>query len=272
MGLNSAIYEGEVRHRRFGKVERQFSYRVFMTYLDLAEIPEVMAVHPLWSTRPRSPVSFRRADYLGPADKPLDECVRDRVEAQTGTRPQGPVRMLTNLRFLGLLENPVSFYYCFDRTGRQLEAVLSEVTNTPWGDRHCYVSDEVRHRGTVVSSRVEKALHVSPLMDMDHTYELTFGLPGASLPVHIDSKKDGRKAFDATLKLSRKEIDRAALGRLLLTYPPMSYRVLAGIYSQAAVTWLKGARFHARPPAAKAGSRQPAANGRGPEARPTCPV
>ncbi len=251
MGLSSAIYEGEVRHRRFSEVEREFTYRVFMVYLDLAEINQVMSIHPLWSTRPRSAASFRRHDYLGPSSEPLDACVRDRVAARTGSRPGGPIRMLTGLRYFGLLENPVSFYYCFDRSGKRLEAVLAEVTNTPWGDRHSYVVDGVGRGGSFVSSRLEKAMHVSPLMDMDHSYELNFGLPGDSLPVHIESEKAGQKAFDATLRLSRTEINRRSLSRVLLTYPPMSYRVLAGIHTQAAVTWLRGARFHGRPPTSR---------------------
>jgi DUF1365 family protein len=271
MGMNSAIYEGEVRHRRFGDVEREFSYRIFMMYLDLAEVPQVMSLHPLWSTRPRSPASFRRRDYLGPADRPLDECVRERVEVRSGIRPSGPVRMLSNLRYFGLLENPVSFYYCFDRSGTRLEAVVAEVTNTPWGDRHSYVVDGVRSGGTVVSSRVEKALHVSPLMDMEHTYELTFGLPGPSLPAHIDSEKDGLKRFDATLKLARTELDRGELSRLLLTRPPMSYKVTAGIYAEAAKTWLKGARFHARPARNLDETGPTAAAPRG-RHHPACPV
>jgi len=272
MGLNSAIYEGRVRHRRFGDVQREFSYRVYMMYLDLAEIPQVMAVHPLWSTRPRSPVSFRRSDFLGPADRPLADCVRDRVEQGSGVRPDGPVRMLSNLRHFGLVENPVTFYYCFDRSDTQLQAVLAEVTNTPWGDRHCYVVDGVKSGGAVVSSRVDKAMHVSPLMDMEHTYELTFGLPGASLPVHIDSEKNGRKAFDATLKLSRTEIDRNALSRLMLRHSPMSWKVLAGIYSEAAKTWLSGARFHPRPAAGSGDPQRQAAVVRDSGARAACPV
>ena len=270
MGLSSAIYEGEVRHRRFSEVEHEFTYRMFMVYLDLAEVPEVMSIHPLWSTRPRSPAAFRRADYLGPVERPLDACVRDRVAGRTGTRPEGPIRLLTGLRYFGLLENPVSFYYCFDRSGERLEAVLAEVTNTPWGDRHSYVIDGVSRGGSLVSSRLEKAMHVSPLMDMDHTYELTFGLPGDSLPVHMDSEKDGEKAFEATLKLSRTEIDRASLSRVLLSYPPMSYRVLTGIYTQAAITWLKGAHFHGRPPDGEREAGQPAITS--PVTASACPV
>ncbi|MEX1219596.1 MAG: DUF1365 domain-containing protein, partial [Solirubrobacterales bacterium] len=216
-------------------------------YLDLNEIPEVMSLHPLWSTRPRSPVGFRRSDYLAPSDRPLDGSVRDQVQRQTGSRPAGPIRMLTNLRCLGLIENPVTFYYCFAPGGEKLEAVLAEVTNTPWGDRHSYVLDGVERDGAVVSSRREKAMHVSPLMDMDHVYALRFGVPGATLPVHIASSKDGEAAFDATLRLSRTEITRSAISRTLVAYPPMSWRVLSGIYRQAAITWLRGAPFHPRP-------------------------
>lgn len=247
MGLSSAIYEGSVRHRRFADVSREFSYRIFMAYLDLDEIEEVMSIHPLWSTRPRSPVSFRRSDYLAPTDLPLEESVRSAVARKTGSRPTGPIRVLTNLRHFGLAENPVSFYYCFSPDHERLEAVLAEVTNTPWGERHSYILEAAGGRGAVVSSRREKAMHVSPLMDMDHVYTLSFGIPGATVPVHIASSKGGKLAFDATLNLSRTELTRKAISRTFLNYPPMSWRVLAGIYRQAAITWFQGATFHAHP-------------------------
>jgi DUF1365 family protein len=247
--LESAIYEGSVRHRRFGPVSREFSYRIFMVYLDLDEVGEAMAIHPLWSTRPRSPVRFHRADYLGPAVLPLDVCVRDTVERQTGTRPMGPVRMLTNLRYLGVIENPVTFYFCFEPDGISLRAVVAEVTNTPWGDRHAYVIDGRFAGGARVCSRLDKALHVSPLMGMEYTYELSFGRPGETIPVHIKSEKDGATAFDATLRVSRTEMTPRSMTRILAAYPPMSLRVKSGIYRQAALTWLAGAKFHPRPPA-----------------------
>jgi DUF1365 family protein len=247
MALESAIYEGSVRHRRFGPVAREFSYRIFMVYLDLDEVGESMSIHPCWSTRPRSPVRFRRSDYLGPAALPLDACVRDAVERETGTRPGGPVRMLTNLRYFGMVENPVSFYYCFEPDGTSLQAVVAEVTNTPWGDRHAYVVDGRFADGARVCSRLDKALHVSPLMDMEHSYELSFGRPRETVPVHIKSEKDGITAFDATLNLSRTEMTPRSMSRILATYPPMSLRVKSGIYRQAALTWLAGAKFHPRP-------------------------
>lgn len=244
MTLASAIYDGTMRHRRFVPFEREFSFRLFMIYLDLEEIPEVMRIHPLWSTRRRSPVRFRRADYLGPAELPLRDAVCDLVETRTGRRPVGPIRMLTHLRFWGVIQNPVTFYYCFDRQGERLETVVAEVTNVPWGERHAYVIDQQHGSAGAVSATMPKRLHVSPLMGMDHEYELNFGKPGRSLPVHIESRHEGRRYFDATLNLRRMNLSRSLLGQLLVTRPPMSLKATAGIYYQALCIWLRGARFH----------------------------
>ncbi|HTU15517.1 MAG TPA: DUF1365 domain-containing protein [Solirubrobacterales bacterium] len=247
-GLDSAIYEGRVRHRRFEPIEREFSQRIFMLYLDLDELPEVMAIHPLWSTRRRSPARFRRADYLGPAERPLKRAVADLVERRTGRRPDGPIRMLTHLRYWGRIENPVTFYYCFDPAG-ELRTVVAEVTNTPWRDRHAYVIDGPADQSGVISAKAPKAMHVSPLMGMDHEYELRFGTPGVSMPVHITSRRGDERYFDATLNLERHAISRRKLARLFFEYPPMSFAVIAGIHLQAAASWAKGARFHRRPAA-----------------------
>lgn len=248
--LNSAIFDGRVRHRRFEPVQREFSYRIFMVYLDLDEIPEAMSIHPLWSTRPRSPASFHRSDYLGPSDRPLKQAVRDLVEARTGARPQGPVRMLTHLRYWGVCFNPVSFYYCFDPEGHKVETVLAEVTNTPWGERHTYLVNTPRSPG-VLAADVGKRLHVSPLMGMDHRYQLIFGEPGLTLPVHMESHREGRLYFDATLNVERKELTRGLLSRLLLTRLPMPAKVLGGIHLEAARTWLSGASYHPHPEKAR---------------------
>ena len=102
-------------------------------YLDLAELPGVFDPHLLWSARRAAVAWFRREDHLGDPAKPLDECVRDEVQRQTGIRPDGPVRLLTNLRYFGYVMNPVSYYYCFHKSTNRLQTVLAEVHNTPWG-------------------------------------------------------------------------------------------------------------------------------------------
>ncbi len=82
-------------------------------YLDLEELPELFDGSLAWSARRPALARFRRSDYLGDPRRPLREEVLDLLEARTGRRPGGPVRLLTQLRQFGFTFNPVSFYYCF---------------------------------------------------------------------------------------------------------------------------------------------------------------
>jgi len=244
----SAVYEGTVRHRRFEPVEHEFSYRLFLMYLDLGELPGVLDPYPLWSARRRAPACFRREDFIGDPARALAECARDAVEAETDSRPAGPVRLLTGLRYLGHSFNPVSFYYCFDSDGERVEAVVADVENIPWGESHPYVLAR-GGEGPVLSDELDKRLHVSPLMGMDQTYAFRAGEPGARLSVHIESRPAASeaKSFDATLNLRRRELSRSLLLGLLARYPAMSLQVVAKIYAQSLRLKLKGARYFPHP-------------------------
>ena len=242
----SALYEGRVRHRRLEPVEHSFSYPLFMVLLDHDELPQVLDPLPGWSARRPAPAWFRRRDHPGDSATPLAEHVRETVAAQTGTRPTGPVRTLTNLRYFGHCFNPVSFHYCFDADRTSVRAVLAEVSNTPWRESHSYVIGAEGSNG-VVSGRLEKEFHVSPLMGMDHVYDWRTTVPGDDLAVHISSRRRGALVFDATLSLTRRELSRANAGRMLIRYPAMTAQVIARIYWQALRLRLKGAPWHPHP-------------------------
>lgn len=245
----SAVYEGTIRHRRFEPVEHSFRYRLFLMYLDLEELPEVLDPYPFFSARRPAPARFRREDFMGDPARPLDECARDAVAAATGARPAGPVRLLAGLRYFGHSFNPVSLYYCFDPPGERVEAVVADVRNIPWGERHPYVLARGERRGSVLSQELEKTFHVSPLMGMDQTYAFRAAEPGERLAVHIESRpQDGKgKTFDATLSLRRRELSRLTLAGLLARYPAMSLQVVAKIYAQSLRLKLKGARYFPHP-------------------------
>ncbi|HEU4461543.1 MAG TPA: DUF1365 domain-containing protein [Solirubrobacterales bacterium] len=247
--IESAVYEGWVRHRRFEPVEHAFRYPLFLMYLDLAELPEVLDPYPFFSARRRALARFRRGDFMGDPARPLDECAREAVAAVTGARPAGPVRLLTGLRYVGHSFNPVSFYYCFDQGGQRVDAVVADVRNIPWGEGHPYVLARGERRGTVLGDELEKTFHVSPLMGMDQTYAFRATEPGDRLVAHIESRpQDGPgKTFDATLSLQRRELSRGTLARLLARYPAMSLQTVAKIYAQSLRLKLKGARYHPHP-------------------------
>jgi DUF1365 family protein len=255
----SCFYEGFVRHRRHDATPDQLLHRLCMAYLDLDELPELFDGHPLWSARRPALAWFRRADYLGDRRMPLRLAVEQLVRERAGIELDGPIRLLTNLRFLGHCFNPVSFYYCFDAAGRDVRAVVAEVTNTPWGERHAYVLGVDRdpaqgggRAGRVIRGEFAKVLHVSPLMGMDHTYDWRVTEPGESLSVHIESTRnggplDGARVFDATLSLRRRPIDAHELRRVLARYPIPTVRLTARIYAHALGLRLRGARWHPHP-------------------------
>jgi DUF1365 family protein len=246
----SAVYEGWVRHRRFEPVEHEFRYPLFLMYLDLAELPEVLDPYPFFSARRRALARFRREDFMGDPAQPLDECAREAVAAVTGARPAGPVRLLAGLRYFGHTFNPVSFYYCFDEGGERVDAVVADVRNIPWGEQHPYVLARGERRGTVLGDELEKTFHVSPLMGMDQTYAFRATEPGDRLVAHIESRPRNNasgRTFDATLSLRRRPLSRRTLTGLLARYPAMSLQVVAKIYAQSLRLKLKGAKYHPHP-------------------------
>lgn len=249
--MESCLYEGWVRHRRSGPRPHAFRYRLFMLWLDLDELDKVFAGRWLWSVDRPNLAAFFRRDHLGDPSMPLGEAVRDVVQARTGRRPTGPIRLLTHARYLGYGFNPVSFYYCYAADGVTLDALVAEVSNTPWNERHVYVLPMTENRGSPDKPAFcsAKAFHVSPFLPMELEYRWRFTRPGHTLSAHLEDHDAAGLVFDATLNLRRRALTGAGLARALVRFPFMTGQVVLGIYWQALRLWLKGTPVHDHPQA-----------------------
>lgn len=245
----SCLYQGHVQHRRLNPAKHVFRYGLYMAYLDLDELASLLQGGVGLHQSRFSPASFCRTDHIGDPKQALSEAVSDLVQAQTGWRPAGPIRQLTLLRNWGYYFNPLSLYYCFDGAGQVVDAVVAEVTNTPWRERHWYVLWD----GNRISEpprlrfRHPKAFHVSPFMNMDMQYEWHLTQPGTQLTAAIVNTRGGERQFDVSLTLERRELSRWSMFRLLAHYPWMTARVTQAIYWQALRLWWKKCPFYPHP-------------------------
>jgi len=268
-----AIYRGWVRHQRHAPRPHAFAYRVFMAYLALDRLEQAFAGRWLWSVGRPNVCWFRRADYAGDPTRPLDQEVRRMLAERLGRRVTGPIFVLTNLRTLGYVQNPVTFYYAFEPAGGALDAVLAEVTNTPWGERHAYAVDvrATRQQGRPAHVRFPKAMHVSPFFPMEHEYRWAFRTPGRVLAVHMENWAQGAKVFEATLRLERRPLDGRQLALALLNHPFITGKVALAIYWQALRLWWKGIPFHPHP-RTRGGGPPAAPDAASPTAAPASPA
>ena len=244
--MKSRIYEGVVRHRRLHPKKHEFSYRVFMPYICLEELPALFDDNWLWSARGRAPAQFRRSDFLGNPDQPLENEVRRRIFEETGATHTGPVYLLANLRYFGYCMNPIACYYCFSDDETRLEYLVAEVNNTPWNERHSYVLTAPED-GNWLHTEFDKQFHVSPFNPMDMRYHWRSNTPQRKLVLHLANSSAGERVFDASLSLSAQPMTSSSLNRILWRYPLMTARIGLAIYWQALRLLLKGTPFYSHP-------------------------
>ena len=179
----------------------------------------------------------------------LDSAVRKTLHEKTGKVFKGPIRLLTHLRYFGHCFNPVSFYYCFDDLDQKVEAIMAEVTNTPWKERHAYIIEEQTENNTRTGfiASPKKQLHVSPFWGMDHDYEWFFSQPEDSLNVKMKNFKDGEKVFNVSLDLKRRAFSNAGLVKAISRFPFITLMVVYRIHWQAFMLYVKRAPFFTHP-------------------------
>ena len=217
-----------------------------MTYFDISKVESLLPDSFLFKVNKPALVSYYRSDYHGDNKLTLDESVRKTVMEKTGTNLEGPIRLLTHLRYFGYCFNPVSFYYCFDKSDKKLEMIMAEVTNTPWNERHCYFITAKKNKS--FRQELKKEFHVSPFWDMNHDYDWYFSDVSDSISVNMINYKDAKKVFDATLSLTvSKKLTNLNLFLSVLRFPFSTLMVYLRIHYQAFKLWVKGATFYDHP-------------------------
>lgn len=238
----SALYVGTVRHRRMGEPSHEFSYPVWHALVDLDELPGLADRVSGFSHNRFNLFAFFDRDHMGPTD----ESVRTKLERWLASRgvasPPANITLLTQLRILGSVFNPVSFYFCRDAEGA-LRNVVAEVNNT-FGETYGYLLDA---DGRIVRDEHEKVFHVSPFQPTEGRYRFRITGPGANVSAHIDVFREGHMVFDSTLTGTRQPLTGASLAMTAARCPQAGFWTLALIHYQAIRLWIKRAPFFVKP-------------------------
>jgi DUF1365 family protein len=237
--MTSAIYTGTLRHRRFKPVKHDFTYPLFMVFLDIDRIPELMQASRFTGYNRWNWASFHDRDHFGDPALPLRQRLSNDALRAGIPFPDGPVFLLTHLRYLGYNFNPISLFYCYDKTG-ELRTVMAEVNNT-FGETKNYWLSEANRLASFGSQhyRCAKSMHVSPFMPMEMDYDFILTAPSDCLVAHMNTLDKGNVSFDATMILARQPWSAYALHRALRSHPWMTAKVITAIHWQALKLYLR---------------------------------
>lgn len=222
-----ALYEVTVGHVRREPLHSAFRYRSTMWMFDL-------------DRPPRLPGPLRHLARFDPADH---------LEVTAPLKARGldvaRVVVLTNLRMFGYVFNPISVYWCYDRSGR-IVAAVAEVHNT-YGERVAYELPAGPDRdGEEVTAQVRKQMYVSPFHSLDGSYRIRVSPPGPTVSVAVDLSRPGHSPFRAGMTGRRRSPTSLNVLRSCVRYPLGPLRVRALIQWQGIRLWLKGLEVQSR--------------------------
>jgi DUF1365 family protein len=242
--MRSAIYTGQVSHRRFSPKAHDLRYRVYSLLLDLDELDELDRSLRWFSVDRFNLMSFRRKDH-GPRDgSPLRPWAKGLLGEAGVEIGGGRIQMLVYPRILGYGFDPLTVWYCHDETGR-LAGVIHEVRNT-FGEYHCYVAP-VGSTDGIVTHATKKAFHVSPFFDVDGRYEFRLRPPNRSVGVVIDYSDETGPLLTASFSGVRSDMTDRGLMSRFWDHPLVSLKVIGGIHWEALKLLRKRVGFRSKP-------------------------
>lgn len=236
-GAIGAVYVGTVVHKRARPRRHSLRYRVFSLLVDLDQLDSLGEKLRLFSLDRFNFVSLVQRDF-GPRDGSSIAAFVRRKAAAAGVADVATIKMLAYPRIFGFAFNPLTVYFCANAAG-EVVFLLHEVSNT-FGEHHFYpalVSPDSRGE---LHHEARKAFYVSPFNTLEGGYRFSVRPPGEQVFLGIALTTAEGGLLTAYFSGDRRPLSDWQLAKLLLAYPFMTAKVMAGIHWEALLLWLKG--------------------------------
>ncbi|KAL3789549.1 hypothetical protein HJC23_001357 [Cyclotella cryptica] len=208
--------------------------------------------------------------------------------------PARQVLLVTHLMYYGYCFNPVSLYYILRSTNSsdeissdndlnqdslvEIEAIVVEVSNTPWNEMSVYVlhpdsvdvtesqvtecpGDNKSFRSPAYRYKFRKNFHVSPFMTMDYNYDWTFRMTRDRIQVSAKmirqqsdeqrmNNDEGALFFTAGFDIRRtpaRKFYPLQLAMIICRYPIYCFIIQIWIHYEAMKLLIKGVQFIPHP-------------------------
>ena len=238
--INSAIYNGQVIHKRFKPKVHYFRYNVFSLLIDLSELETIDKKISFFSLNKSNLISFYEKDHGERDGSSLINWVNKNLEKNNISTQDIKIKILCYPRILGFVFNPLSVFYIYNLQNK-LISILYEVKNT-FGEQHTYIF-KITKDENLVQNKCAKKFHVSPFIEMDCNYFFRLLKPGDKISVIIDQYDKEDKILFASQDGIRTEFNSKELIKSYLKHPLMTFKIIIAIHYEAFKLWIKGIKF-----------------------------
>ena len=245
--MEHGIYFSKVMHKRLLPKEHGFSYGVYYLHLQLSKLAQISKLKKLKYNK-RGLLSFWEKDHGAHELQGLESWVRGLLAQHNIIKADGEINLLTLPRVFGYVFNPVSFYFCFDKT-RGLRAVIAEVNNT-FGETHNYICAQPNEEIITANDwmEAEKVFHVSPFLEREGKYKFRFdyGIEKIGIWIDLYDPSQNKKLITSLMGKLEPMTDKS-ISAAFWKHPLVTLKTVFLIHMHALKLFRKGLKYIVKP-------------------------